>query len=479
MLLHLHTQIQTMSINHKPISLSLTILILSLLLISPPSSCNTNFQIFDVSNSLQQTRHIFSQSSLQQQNHHHHITASPPPSLSLPLHSLSSAAANNNHNYTSLTLSRLARDQSRLRHLLSKINPKSKNPNLKFPVTSGFRQGTGEYLARIGVGRPAKQFYMAIDTGSDVSWLQCRPCATCYTQSDPIFNPINSATYKSLPCTSRQCAALDSSACLRGNCLYQVSYGDGSSTVGTFATETISVGEQALTVAIGCGHDNEGLFAGSAGILGLGGGSLSLPSQIKAASFSYCLVDRDSESSSTLDFNSTVPADSIVAPMLKNPQIKTYLYVRLTGISVGGRAIPIRRGAFAIGWRGRGGVIVDSGTTVTRFPAAVYSALRNAFRNMTGEMRRGGEFSILDTCYDLSGLNSVKVPTVSFRFSGGKKLPLRAENYLMPVDGRGKFCLAFAGTEESLSIIGNIQQQGTRVTFDLANKKIGFSPNKC
>ncbi|KAG6401821.1 hypothetical protein SASPL_138689 [Salvia splendens] len=385
-----------MSMNNNPTSLSLTILILSLLLISPPSSSNTNFQIFDVSNSLQQTRHIFSQSSIQQQNHH--ITTSPPPSLSLPLqHSLSSSAANHNNNYTSLTLSRLARDQSRLRHLLSKIKPKtkSKNPNLKFPVTSGFGQGTGEYLARIGVGRPAKQFYMAIDTGSDVSWLQCRPCAMCYIQSDPIFNPANSATYKPLPCTSRQCAALDSSACLRGNCLYQVSYGDGSSTVGTFATETISVGEQALTSVIGCGHDNQGLFAGSAGILGLGGGSLSLPSQIKAASFSYCLVDRDSQSSSTLDFNSTAPADSIVTPMLKNPQIKTYLYVGLTGISVGGKSLRIRRGAFAIRRRGRGGVIVDSGTTVTRFPAAVYAALRDAFRNMTGELRRGGEFSIL------------------------------------------------------------------------------------
>ncbi|KAL1541726.1 protein ASPARTIC PROTEASE IN GUARD CELL 1-like [Salvia divinorum] len=470
---------------NKPI----TILILSLVIvISSPSSSSsshdhTNFQILDVSNSLQQTRHIFSQSSIQQQNHHHHHhTTSPPPSLSLPLHSHSAAAAANN-NYTSLTLSRLAGDESRLRHLLSKTKTKSKskNPNLKFPVTSGLGQGTGQYLARIGVGRPAKEFYMAIDTGSDVSWLQCLPCATCYAQSDPIFNPSTSATYKPLSCSSRQCAALDTSSCVRGNCLYQVSYGDDSYTIGSFATETISFGSSTSlpAVAIGCGHDNQGLFAGYAGLLGLGGGSLSLPSQIKAASFSYCLVDRDSRSSSTLDFNSAAPADSVVAPMLSNPRIKTYLYADLTGITVGGEPVPIRRGAFAIGRQGRGGVIVDSGTTVTRFPAAVYASLRDAFRNMTGELRRAGEFSLLDTCYDLSGSSSVKVPTVSFQFSGGKSLPLRAENYLIPVDGSGKFCLAFAGTEESLSIIGNIQQQGTRVTFDLANKKIGFSPNKC
>ncbi|XP_042009289.1 aspartic proteinase nepenthesin-2-like [Salvia splendens] len=64
-----------------------------------------------------------------------------------------------------------------------------------------------------------------------------------------------------------------------------------------------------------------------------------------------------------------------------------YLYVGLTGISVGGKSLRIQRGAFAIGRRGREGVIVDSGTTVTRFPAAVYAALCDAFRNMTGELR--------------------------------------------------------------------------------------------
>ncbi|KAI5443483.1 Protein ASPARTIC PROTEASE IN GUARD CELL 1 [Lathyrus oleraceus] len=71
-------------------------------------------------------------------------------------------------------------------------------------------------------------------------------------------------------------------------------------------TETTSFGSSGSInrVAIGCGHDNEGLFVGVAGLLGLGGGALSLTSQIKASSFSYCLVDRNSDKSSTLEFNS-------------------------------------------------------------------------------------------------------------------------------------------------------------------------------
>ncbi|KAH6797237.1 Eukaryotic aspartyl protease family protein [Perilla frutescens var. hirtella] len=322
---------------------------------------------------------------------------------------------------------------------------------------------------------------MAIDTGSDVIWLQCRPCVSCYPQSDPIFNPAASATYKPLACSSRQCAALDVATCFRGSCLYEVSYGDGSYTIGNFATETISFGSSGSVagVAIGCGHDNEGLFSGSAGLLGLGGGLLSLPSQIQATSFSYCLVNRDSSSSSTLEFNSTEPADSVVAPMLTNSRMDTFYYVGLTGISVGGRALNVRPRQFAIGRRGSGGVIVDSGTTVTRFPTAVYSELRDAFRSMSRNLRFAGGFSLMDTCYDLSSVSRARVPTMSFQFAGGKTLPLQPRNYLIPVDNRGRHCFAFAATTGSMSIIGNVQQEGTRVSYNLAKKYIAFSPNKC
>ncbi|CAN1782859.1 Mitochondrial import receptor subunit TOM70 [Linum perenne] len=45
-----------------------------------------------------------------------------------------------------------------------------------------------------------------------------------------------------------------------------------------------------LEIALGCGHDNEGIFVGAAGLLELGDDQLSLTSQFNATSFSYCLV---------------------------------------------------------------------------------------------------------------------------------------------------------------------------------------------
>ncbi|KAL1566417.1 protein ASPARTIC PROTEASE IN GUARD CELL 1-like [Salvia divinorum] len=451
----------------------ITCLILSLISIACSSSSpHKHIQILDVSASLGRARQITTPNSAPA-NHQ----PPPPPgnhSLSLTLvsrSSLPSAAAN--YNYTALTLSRLARDQARLRSILSRVES---------PVTSGLSQDSGEYFARVGIGRPAAQLHMTIDTGSDITWLQCKPCLYCYPQSDPVFNPRDSFTYEHLTCLSPQCISLrSSSTCLVGRCLYQLLYGDGSLTIGGFATETISFGTSASVnnVAIGCGHANIGLFSGAAGIMSLGGGNLSLPSQIKATSFSYCLVDRDSNSSSTLDFNSTLPADSVVAPLLHNPSTDAYRYIGMTGISVGGKALNFPASLLEMGSNGSGGVIVDSGTTVTRLRKEVYGLVRDAFRNKTKDLPSAGEYALFDTCYDLSSLSKVRIPTVAFEFGGGNAVVLPARNTMIPVDSGGKFCLALAGTSGKLSIIGNVQQQGMRVTYDLANNFIAFSPNKC
>jgi len=259
-----------------------------------------------------------------------------------------------------------------------------------------------------------------------------------------------------------------------------VSYGDGSYTVGDFVTETITIGSASVRdIAIGCGHNNEGLFVGAAGLLGLGGGSLSFPAQLNASSFSYCLVDRDSDSASTLEFDSPLPPNAVTAPLRRNPELDTFYYLGLTGMSVGGELLPIPESSFLVDAAGSGGIIVDSGTAVTRLQTDVYNSLRDAFVKGTRGLPSANSVALFDTCYNLSSKSSVEVPTVSFHFPEGRELPLPAKNYLIPVDSDGTFCFAFAPTASALSIIGNVQQQGTRVGFDLANSVVGFSANRC
>ncbi|XP_021905624.1 protein ASPARTIC PROTEASE IN GUARD CELL 1 [Carica papaya] len=458
--------------------------------------------LLDVSSALKQSLDILSfdpenfKSEAVPQQQQETVVATPS-SLSLELHSRDTLHKIQHEDYRSLVLSRLKRDSSRVAALNAKLELALNNVNkselkpvgdtlfrpedLSIPVVSGASQGSGEYFSRIGVGSPAKQFYMVLDTGSDVNWLQCEPCTDCYQQTDPIFNPSSSSSYSPLSCGSPQCGALDMSGCRSGSCIYQVSYGDGSFTVGEFVTEKLSFGNSGSIdrVALGCGHDNEGLFVGSAGLLGLGGGLLSLTSQIKASSFSYCLVDRDSGRSSSLDFNSVSGSDGATAPLLRNRRFDTFYYVGLTGFSVGGQMLSIPPSLFQVDESGNGGIIVDCGTAVTRLQTQAYNSLRDAFVSMARGLKSTGSVALFDTCYDFSSLTQVRVPTVSFHFSGGRSYDLPAKNYLIPVDSSGTFCFAFAPTSSSLSIIGNVQQQGTRVSYDLANNRVGFTPNKC
>ncbi|KAL1564931.1 protein ASPARTIC PROTEASE IN GUARD CELL 1-like [Salvia divinorum] len=448
---------------------------------------NSNPNILHVSAAISKTQSLFSHSprGILPSMHavHHRKPAVSISSLSFDLHPRLSFRGTLEKNYKSLALSRLRRDSARVKAIHARLDlTPLEAEKLEGAVISGTSQGSGEYFSRVGVGEPPMEAYMVLDTGSDVSWVQCAPCADCYHQSDPIFDPRRSSSFTPLACDTQQCRSLDVSECRNDTCLYEVSYGDGSYTVGEFVTETVTfAGSQSVDdIAIGCGHNNEGLFVGAAGLIGLGGGKLSFPSQINATSFSYCLVDRDSASASTLDFNSPAPPGAVTAPLVRNPNMDTFYYVDLSGISVSGEMLPISPSTFKLNVdSGDGGVIVDSGTAVTRLQEEAYNAMRDAFRKGTAHLPAADGVALFDTCYDLSSRMSVEVPTVSFQFSNGKELNLPAKNYMIPVDSAGTFCFAFAATSSGLGIIGNVQQQGTRVTYDIANSLIGFSPNKC
>ncbi|KAJ1389443.1 Xylanase inhibitor, C-terminal [Sesbania bispinosa] len=212
--------------------------------------------VLDVASSIRKTHTVLAI------NRYHHQQPSSP-SLSLQLHSRASIQNAAHTDYKSLTLSRLERDSARVRALQTRLDlatkrisqsdlhpAKSENEleseKLQAPLVSGTSQGSGEYFLRVGIGKPPSQAYVVVDTGSDVSWIQCAPCSECYQQSDPIFDPVLSGSYAQIHCEAPQCKSLDLSECRNGTCLYEVSYGDGSYTVGEFVTETVTLGSAAV-----------------------------------------------------------------------------------------------------------------------------------------------------------------------------------------------------------------------------------------
>uniref|UniRef100_A0ACD6AD18 Uncharacterized protein n=1 Tax=Avena sativa TaxID=4498 RepID=A0ACD6AD18_AVESA len=356
----------------------------------------------------------------------------------------------------------------------------SSTPSL--PASSGSALGTGNYVVTIGLGTPALPQTVVFDTGSDTTWVQCRPCvAKCYKQKQPLFDPAKSSTYANISCADPACADLDESGCIDGHCLYGVQYGDGSSTVGFFAQDTLTISHDAVKgFRFGCGEKNSGLFGKAAGLMGLGRGKTSLTVQASnkyGGAFAYCLPASSSGTTGYLDFGpGAAPANARVTPMLTDKGA-TFYYVGLTGIRVGGQQVSIPESIFSTA-----GTLVDSGTVITRLPATANAALSSAFDAGMATLgyKRAPAFSILDTCYDFTGVSEAALPAVSLVFQGGASLDVDASGIMFPVS-QSQVCLAFAsnGDDSSVGIIGNTQQKTHGVLFDLGRKTVGFARGAC
>ncbi|KAH8960044.1 hypothetical protein BDL97_06G109500 [Sphagnum fallax] len=358
------------------------------------------------------------------------------------------------------------------------------------PVTT---EGEGEYLTQIGLGTPKKTLTLILDTGSDLVWTQCLACQACYQQIDPIFNPAKSSTYKPVRCGLNLCQDLYITNCPAAGCQYLYEYGDGSSTIGNFATDTVTLGNASSipSLGFGCGHNQTGSFTGADGIVGFGQGPLSLISQLSnkgviSKRFSYCLVNMNSQNASPLLLGdpavTSAPPGVAYTPIQANPFYQTYYYLNLTGISVAGTPVKYPDGTFTIdSTTGSGGLIIDSGTTLTYLATDGYNAVIAAVKaNLKYPLVSGSEYG-LDLCFDIGNATSLVLPTIVFHFTGKVDVVLQIENLYVLVDTTGPIiCLALAGND-GFSIFGNIQQQDHLIVYDVNPQKfqIGFKSITC
>jgi hypothetical protein len=346
----------------------------------------------------------------------------------------------------------------------------------------GYSIGTLQYVATVSLGTPGVAQTVELDTGSDVSWVQCAPCSApaCYSQKDPLFDPSKSSTYSAVPCSVEACLELGifGEGCSSSQCRYVVSYGDGSNTTGVYGSDTLTLGTLSGDAVVdpflfGCGYAQAGLFRGIDGLLALGRQSMSLRSQTSTAYggvFSYCLPPRET-STGYLTLGAPGTASGFATTgLLTAWNAPTFYLVMLTGISVGGRPlVGVPTSVFA------GGTVVDTGTVVTRLPPTAYAALRSTFRAAMAPYGypSAPAIGILDTCYDFSRYGVVTLPTVALTFSGGATMSLEAPGIL------SSGCLAFApnGGDGDAAILGNVQQRSFAVRFD--GTSVGFMPGAC
>jgi len=347
------------------------------------------------------------------------------------------------------------------------------------PVTLG---SSLEYMITVGVGSPAVNQTMLIDTGSNVPWVHCKPCSPCHSQAEPLFDPSLSSTYSPFSCSSATCTKLDQekegNGCSNSQCQYYAKYGDGSRTSGTYSSDTLTLGSNTITnFQFGCAQVESGIHEKTAGLMGLGGGAQSLVSQTAGrfgTAFSYCLPPTSSSSGFLKLGAGTGGSGFVKTPMIRSSPIPTYYGLRLEAIMVGGKQLNIPTSVFS------SGLVVDSGATITRLPRTAYSALSVAFKDgMKQYQRAPPSTSILNTCYDFSGHSDVTITTVALVLSGGAVVDLAPEGIML--ERKGYYCLAFAGNSDdsSFGIIGNVQQRTIEVLYDVGGSSVGFKTGAC
>uniref|UniRef100_A0ACD6AS47 Uncharacterized protein n=1 Tax=Avena sativa TaxID=4498 RepID=A0ACD6AS47_AVESA len=381
------------------------------------------------------------------------------------------------HSARTTPTSILSRDQFRAEAIQRRLSNKA---TVATTLGTALGLGTLEYVVAVGLGTPPVRQTVLIDTGSDLSWVQCRPCHLpgCHRQRDALFDPSKSSTYSPLPCGSPACARLAAqNGCSRSSnrCRYIVRYGDGSNTTGTYSSDTLTVtpSDVVASFRFGCSHADTGFPDADRtdGLLGLGGDAQSLMSQAGQRAFSYCLPPTVSHTGFfTLGVPNVSSARFAVTPLYRSAQSATFYFVILQAITVAGRRLAVPPSVFSAG------AIMDSGTIITRLPPPAYAALRAAF---TAEMIKmyppAPAAGILDTCFNLTGVRNVRVPRVALVFDGGVAVELHPTGIIQ------YGCLAFASSRgnRSAGIIGNVQQRTLEVLYDVAGGAVGFRRGAC
>ncbi|XP_072986453.1 aspartic proteinase nepenthesin-1-like [Typha latifolia] len=410
-------------------------------------------------------------------------TAPTPTSLRISLSHIDST-----RNFTAIELLQRALRRSNNRIEFVKATMTSSEAS----VESHVHFSGGEYLMDLAIGTPQLPYSAILDTGSDLIWTQCQPCLQCFPQPSFIFDPSKSSTFSELSCSSSVCQDLTNSSCPTSQCQYYADYYNGASTQGVLATETFtfafgSIDQVSLDgILFGCGNRNVGAdFFNSSGIVGLGWSPVSLVSQLGSGKFSYCLtsfIDSNLTSHLLLGSLSVINTTSNIlvqsTPLLRNPYYPNF-YISLLGISIGETLLPIPKNTFAIEENsGAGGMIIDSGTTVTFLEQAGYDVVKQAIQSLVPLPLADGSSVGLDLCFASSSATPPDMPDMILHLDRGN-MTLPRDNYMFfDSSSAGLFCLVMAGNH-GLSILGNYQQQNFQILYDVATEMLSFVPAQC
>ncbi|WCJ38857.1 Eukaryotic aspartyl protease family protein [Euphorbia peplus] len=368
---------------------------------------------------------------------------------------------------------------------------------------NGHPAEAGLYFAKIGLGSPSKNYFVQVDTGSDILWVNCANCDKCPRKSDlgvdlTLYDPKASHTMSRIYCGDDFCAATYNGV-LEGctkemACQYNVVYGDGSSTAGFFVKDTVVL-DQATgdlktsptngSIVFGCGAKQSGELGTSSealdGILGFGQANSSMISQLAAEGkvkkmFSHCLDNI--KGGGIFAIGNVVSPKVNMTPMVPN---QAHYNVVMREIEVDGDVLDLPSDVFDSSERK--GTIVDSGTTLAYLPNSVYETLMAKILTHQPSLKlHTVEQQFM--CFEYSGNVNDGFPDVKFMFEDSLALNVRPDEYLFQIRDK-VWCFGWqnSGAQSKdgrdMTLLGDLVFSNKLVVYDLENQSIGWTNHNC
>ncbi|XP_043718857.1 aspartic proteinase Asp1-like isoform X2 [Telopea speciosissima] len=352
----------------------------------------------------------------------------------------------------------------------------------------------GLYYVTFNIGNPPKPYYLDLDTGSDLTWLQCdAPCVHCDKVPHSLYKPNKNNL---VICKEQICTSLDSNDCHNPNeqCDYSIEYADHGSSLGVLTRDIFPLrftngSVHTPRLAFGCGYDQQGFCTGSVcptdGILGLGNGGASIISQLKSQGLTKNVIGHclSGTNGGYLFFgDDVVPSSGVVWTPMSITSFDKHYSPGPADLSYGGKPTGIT------GLR----TIFDSGSSYTYFNSMAYQALITVVKkNLLGKpLKEAADDHTLPLCWKRAkafksvGEAKTYFSSVVLNFGGGKKarLEISPESYLI-ISKNGNVCLGILnGTEvglDTLNLVGDTSMRNKMVIYDNEKQQIGWIPADC
>nr|GEU92513.1 aspartic proteinase Asp1 isoform X1 [Tanacetum cinerariifolium] len=352
------------------------------------------------------------------------------------------------------------------------------------------------YHVEVKIGNPPKPYWLDIDTGSDLTWLQCDvPCVKCLPAPHKPYKPNKDL----VACMDPLCASVhwpETHSCNspKDQCDYEVQYADSGSSLGLlvkdwFPLQYINGSVAKPRLAFGCGYDQEVQESMDPpytdGILGLGVGKASILRQLYELGVTRNVVGHclSTQGDGYLFFgDELIPSSGVTWTPMSTTDIEKHYSLGTAELYVGGKTSGIKGLP----------IVFDSGSTYTYVNAEAYKALVTMLMNdIKGKkLTNANEDKTLPVCWkgskpfkSIQDVKNIFEPIMlSFAKSKNVRFQMDPEAYLI-ISKHGNACLGILnGSEvglESVNLIGDLSMLDKIIIYDNEKQQIGWAPANC